>query len=596
LQNVVSSATTATTASSMTTNVVPTVNQDETSVYQDLIGFLKSSRVDLRWEATKAVLQVARTNMVSSSEHEIQSLLDHAVIPPLVSLCSDDSIVMVNVNPQDEQQQQQGTNTDPDQEDGAKSIGLNALQSLIQLCGHSKVHVSERCIQELLQAGIVRRLVEVILTTRIPPITTTTPMTMSVQMARRRVYWALALLANVTRTEQGSIELVGTSLPDYAVYRNNQDDETDMDDSSSSSPTLVLLLGRFLNFQYQLVLPNSHHNEKICAPQSLLQYDDDDDEDDDNDNDNDDNNQKGDQNKDENPEVHDDTSDPYQHFATVLMNITQIELGRKFVLKIPQGKSSPPSTQKDSIHPKDAQPLPTVLQRVLWQLRLPPTVSQNNNHNNNKQTTNTSTNKTYDLATIRRRGIAGMIRNCCLDTNAAWWLIHLVHLIPHLLYPLAGPEALTVDEKKGMDVDLWMAGPDKRRDYDSWTRLYLVEAILLLCASGRNNRQSIRLARTYVILKYCDMVETNETISERINECVQYLRRDEQGTAEGSSDELIDEHYQATTTSSPSSLASSGKELLQLPPSTSAMIGNSSSVGGRPGGNTDNGDDYDDVD
>lgn len=33
-------------------------NQDNSSVYKDLIGFLQSPRADLRVEATKAVLQV----------------------------------------------------------------------------------------------------------------------------------------------------------------------------------------------------------------------------------------------------------------------------------------------------------------------------------------------------------------------------------------------------------------------------------------------------------------------------------------------------------------------------------------------------------
>ena len=37
------------------------------------------------------------------------------------------------------------------------------------------------------------------------------------------------------------------------------------------------------------------------------------------------------------------------------------------------------------------------------------------------------------------------------------------------------------------------------------------------------------------------MVEELESISERINECVQYLRRDEEGTTEGSSDQMVEE-------------------------------------------------------
>jgi hypothetical protein len=39
------------------------------------------------------------------------------------------------------------------------------------------------------------------------------------------------------------------------------------------------------------------------------------------------------------------------------------------------------------------------------------------------------------------------------------------------------------------------------------------------------------------------MVEEREDISELIYDCVNYLRRDEQGTAEGSSDLLVDSAY-----------------------------------------------------
>jgi hypothetical protein len=36
------------------------------------------------------------------------------------------------------------------------------------------------------------------------------------------------------------------------------------------------------------------------------------------------------------------------------------------------------------------------------------------------------------------------------------------------------------------------------------------------------------------------MIEEEESVSDRINECVQYLRRDEDGTEEGSSDRLVE--------------------------------------------------------
>lgn len=100
-----------------------------------------------------------------------------------------------------------------------------------------------------------------------------------------------------------------------------------------------------------------------------------------------------------------------------------------------------------------------------------------------------------------------------------------------------------MDEKTGLDPDLWLEGPDKVREPDKWTRLYLVEAILLLCASGRKSREQLRLKRVYVVLKWADMVEEDEGVSSQINECVQFLRRDEEGTSEGSSDEMVANAY-----------------------------------------------------
>eukprot|EP00934_Nitzschia_sp_Nitz4_P008086 Nitzschia sp. Nitz4//scaffold103_size77763//70540//70893//NITZ4_005453-RA/size77763-protein2genome-gene-0.61-mRNA-1//1//CDS//3329532352//8076//frame0 len=104
-----------------------------------------------------------------------------------------------------------------------------------------------------------------------------------------------------------------------------------------------------------------------------------------------------------------------------------------------------------------------------------------------------------------------------------------------------------------MDPDLWLPGPDKVREVDVATRQHLVDAVLLLCATGRKSRESLRLARTYVVLKYADMVEESEAVSERINECVQYLRRDEEGTEEGSSDRLVQELTRASVKMLPAS-------------------------------------------
>ena len=50
----------------------------------------------------------------------------------------------------------------------------------------------------------------------------------------------------------------------------------------------------------------------------------------------------------------------------------------------------------------------------------------------------------------------------------------------------------------------------------------------------------LRTHRTYVVVKIADMVEENEEVGEKFSECVQFLRRDEEGADEGSSDRMVD--------------------------------------------------------
>ena len=119
----------------------------------------------------------------------------------------------------------------------------------------------------------------------------------------------------------------------------------------------------------------------------------------------------------------------------------------------------------------------------------------------------------------------------------------MVRIDKALLLPLCGPEELSIDEKVGLDPDYWLMGPNRVREPDAYVRLYVVEALLLLLASGRRARDTLRERRAYVIVKLADMVEVDESVTERLLECVQYLRRDEDGTEEGSSDRRAYEAY-----------------------------------------------------
>ena len=351
--------------------------------------------------------------------------------------------------------------------------GYNALAALVSLSSDGTS--MQQCVEDMIDCGAINRMSEIALSFCDKDASNTEDL-----LWRKRVNYAIVLLANMTRIERGSVDLFGLSEPDQLC---------------PSKPNMTLLLSRFLSTVFtDNSMVEEYENESL-------------------------------------EDVSSSAHDPYQHFSSVLMNATQINQGMKFITKIHQAKND-----------KNSRPT-SILQQILPQLR--------------------STNP------LRRQGIAGTIRNCCFEKDSAWWLIHEVNVVNHILYPLAGPEELDDFEKKGMDPDLYLDGPDKVREPIQTTRLLLVEAILLLCASGRKSRESLRVKRTYVVIKLADMAEESEDVSEVIGDCVQYLRRDEFGTTEGSSDRFIEDF---------------GKEKLTLPLSTTAQI------------EVDVDEDYDDVD
>eukprot|EP00560_Eucampia_antarctica_P006977 CAMPEP_0197829058 /NCGR_PEP_ID=MMETSP1437-20131217/5530_1 /TAXON_ID=49252 ORGANISM="Eucampia antarctica, Strain CCMP1452" /NCGR_SAMPLE_ID=MMETSP1437 /ASSEMBLY_ACC=CAM_ASM_001096 /LENGTH=445 /DNA_ID=CAMNT_0043430535 /DNA_START=22 /DNA_END=1359 /DNA_ORIENTATION=- len=378
--------------------------------------------------------------------------------------------------------------------------GTNALLALVNLS--SRGVSFNQCVDDMISCGGISRMTEIALS--IPESESET------EKWATRVNYSLALLANMSRIEVGAVDFCGASMPDEAIPSSsiaNKDQSTGDDIGESirkpSKPTVSLLLSRFLSAKYvnsEAVDEYSESNVEECSSKS---------------------------------------DDPYQHFAAVLMNIAQVEQGRRFVIKNLRKETTQGNLNK---YEKST----SVLQMILPQLK-----SKN---------------------PVRRQGIAGAVKNCCFEKDSSWWLLNEVNIVSHILYPLAGPEELDIDEKQGMDPDLWIEGPDKLREPDMTARLLLVESILLLCSSGRKSRELLRVQRTYVILKMADMIEESEEVSERISECVQFLRRDEDGTKEGSSDMMVEEYVNASG------------NLLALPaPSSSKQIGTTS-------------DDFDDVD
>jgi hypothetical protein len=383
-------------------------------------------------------------------------------------------------------------------------VSVNALRALLYLSSVG-MGSTNQCIHDLLvDASGLNRMLEIVLSKP------------EGQYWHTRVNYAMALLANMTRVEIGAMDLVGRSLPDEPIFhtnhKNNHDDDNDdttakttnnIHEKLPTKPTLELLLAKFMN-------PSYRKDDTDVDYVALMNDDDDEAEDETTGSDTVKKDSTNDISGSHKLDAHD--HDPYQHFAAILLNATQTEAGRQFVLKIHAPKTIPP----DQLPPSSEQGW-TVLQTVLSQLRSP--------------------------NPIRRRGIAGTIRNICTERDSAWWLLNVIQINYHLLYPLAGPEELDLDDKQGLHVDLWIEGPDKVREPDRMTRLFLAEAILLLLSTGRVSRETMRLQRTYVILKMADFVEEHEDVSSLIYDCVNYLRRDEEGTPEGSSDALIEQTY-----------------------------------------------------
>ena len=443
---------------------LPTIGEAD-KVYHELLAFLSSPRDDLRLAAAEATLS-ALSDISNETASKLAAL---NAIKPLCRIAS------------------------------SNSGSLEALASLSILCAHDLV--GNQCILDFIEAGGIGRMIEIALEPYPAHVDEE-----KLSAWRKRVNYACALLANGTREERGAVEFVGLSFPEEAVP-SSQLEEKGEDPAEEikrdAKPTATLLLLRLLNHSF--VDTNSpEYKSSVKAMGGSDEYDSDLDE-----NDLDEASEEQDlETQKAQPVKGDEHYDPYQHVASVLMNITQLESGRKFLMKLIHKQSAPSDDKSNST---------SHLQLILPELNSP------NVH--------------------RRRGIAGTLKNCCFSQDSTWWLLNVVYLDKALLLPLAGPEELSIDEKVGLDPDYWLAGPGKVREPDNLVRQSLVEAILLLLASGRQSRDTLRQRRTYVIIKMADMVEENEEISERMNECVQYLRRDEEGEEEGSSDRKAYEIY-----------------------------------------------------
>ncbi|KAL9187152.1 hypothetical protein ACHAXT_010872 [Thalassiosira profunda] len=546
------------------------------AVYADLLSFLSSPRSDLRKAAAAA------TRAALSDEDTNEAARRLTALTAVAPLCKIASAASVEVGSND------------------------ALAALSILCAHDSV--GDQCVLDFVENKGVGRMLELALSSPpTPPSTAASVAALSnneegggkSKLAvewegwRKQVNFACALLANATRTEKGAAEFIGLSFPAEAVpssmARKDAGEAKEAGESDGATrgygkrdakPTATLLLSRFLNPAFVDTASEAYQSaveawnkpkgandgqKKSSSDEDLDAYDSDPDDEALEKEENGTPNQPLDRPKADPTTNAGEHCDPYQHVAAVIMNVAQLETGRDFLMRLVHNDDTKGSSGAGASEgaPEEGGPnegtSKSHLQSLLPQLDSP------NPH--------------------RRRGVAGTIKNCCFSSDSIWWLLNVVHVDKALLMPLAGPEELTVDEKVGLDPDYWLSGPAQAREPDALVRLYVVEALLLLLASGRRARETLRERRTYVIVKLADMVEEDEQVSERMLECVQYLRRDEEGTEEGSSDRRAYERYARGM------IARDGEKnkALALPPSTTAAEGSGAEGAGGE-------EDYDGVD
>ena len=141
-------------------------------------------RADLRKAASEAVLQV-------TDHGSMASLIKYGAIAPLCRLAS------------------RSTSTTGEDE----ASGITALEALVQLS--SQGTSINQCIEDILNSGGINRMTEIALT---PPCSSKKNNPKSVESWRKRVNFSLALLANMTRTERGAVDLCGYSMPEEVVH------------------------------------------------------------------------------------------------------------------------------------------------------------------------------------------------------------------------------------------------------------------------------------------------------------------------------------------------------------------------------------------
>eukprot|EP00300_Choanocystis_sp_HF-7_P041711 c8492_g1_i1.p1 GENE.c8492_g1_i1~~c8492_g1_i1.p1 ORF type:complete len:344 (-),score=74.67 c8492_g1_i1:299-1330(-) len=129
---------------------------------------------------------------------------------------------------------------------------------------------------------------------------------------------------------------------------------------------------------------------------------------------------------------------------------------------------------------------------------------------------------TRDPNLIRRQGAIGTIRNFTLVDEAHPWLLDELQILPHIVYPLVGPEPMPDDDKEGMCEETAGLIGQKPRETDVVVRRLVLEALTCLCLT-QHGREVLYNGKTYPILRNSDKEEEDDRNRELAFELVNIL-------------------------------------------------------------------------
>merc|ERR1712166_1336139 len=190
----------------------PTTSQqlspDISSALDELMFYLEPSknrqnRSDVKFEAVKAV------SKGMADRTQALTLIEKGFLKPLLRIASGCSVAIELAK---EDNSNSSTTTNVLLEIASSTL---ALQTILYATSSTE-EISNLCVETLLDLKAIPRLVELILD--LP-----SDIKKLSKSSKKIINTTFSILANLTRTERGSLELVGSTLPEEAVYNNKKE-------------------------------------------------------------------------------------------------------------------------------------------------------------------------------------------------------------------------------------------------------------------------------------------------------------------------------------------------------------------------------------